>query len=138
MTKTAFIASDSGLISIETITYVDIDHLADNGYIDVTHGGQCSRITGFFAIEAVMMLKPSALEGRRLRWQKNVWFVHNVVAHPLMQFVALAADLVRPFSAILSKRMQKTAMNIHDLTVPVSQGFREKSLNSSRSSPEPG
>jgi len=42
-------------------------------------------LEGNDAIEALMLLKPSALEGRRLRWARNAWLVHNLIGHPLMQ-----------------------------------------------------
>lgn len=44
-------------------------------------------LKGNAAIEALMLLKPSALEGRRLRWVRNAWVLHNLVGHPLMQIL---------------------------------------------------
>ena len=126
MKKRDFIAADTALIPVDAVDYVDTEHLAEEGYIDVRHGGKSSRITGFFAIEAAMLLKPSALEGKRMRWQKRVWFVHNVVAHPLMQFIALAGDLVKPLSMRHAQNLYRAAMRVHDATVPVPTGFHQK------------
>ena len=121
-----FIAADKGLIPIDTIDYVDIDHLPEEGFIDVTHDGQVSRISDFFAIEAVMLLKPGALEGKRMRWQKRAWLKHNLVAHPVMQMMALAAEVTRPFSASASQKLYRAAMRLHDDSVPTPTGFRDK------------
>jgi hypothetical protein len=69
-------------------------------------GGQETEARGFDALEAVMALKPSALEGLRLHWNKNAWAVHNLVGHPVMQLLAFA-------------RCYKAAMWVHDATVPM-------------------
>lgn len=61
--------------------------------------------TGPDALEIVMLLKPSALEGRRMAWARRAWLVHNFLGHPLMQLLAL---LGRP----------DLGMRVHDATVP--------------------
>ena len=73
--------------------------------LTVHHGGIASVISGPDAIEAVMLLKPSALEGRRLRWVRHAWLLHNVIGHPLMQLFSLL-------------RMHRLALAVHDATVP--------------------
>ncbi len=64
-----------------------------------------TRLTGTDALEAVMTLKPSALEGRRLRWLKNRWAFHNMVGHPVMQILAWLG-------------FHNAAIRVHDRTVP--------------------
>jgi hypothetical protein len=126
MKQREIIAADKCLIPVDKIDYVDIDHLPEEGFIDVRHDGQVSRISGFFAIEAVMLLKPGALEGKRMRWQKRAWLMHNLVAHPLMQIMALAAEVTRPVSPSASQKLYRAAMRLHDETVPAPIGFRDK------------
>lgn len=60
---------------------------------------------GFDAIEAIWCLKPSAVEGRRLKWKKNAWAFHNVIAHPLMQLLAWCG-------------FKREAIYLHDVTTP--------------------
>lgn len=68
-------------------------------------GGLKYRATGNDAIEAVMALKPSALEGRGLKWNKNAWVLHNLVGHPGMQLLAWMG-------------FYKSAIRFHDWTTP--------------------
>ena len=63
------------------------------------------------AVELVMQLKPTLVEGHRLRWPKFVWFVHNTLGHPLMQALALVG-------------LHKWAFWVHDATVPTPKGRR--------------
>jgi hypothetical protein len=62
-------------------------------------------LDGFDAIEAVLLLAPQLLEGRRLRWRRHAWAIHNLIAHPAMQ---VAAWLGAP----------RIGMAIHDATIP--------------------
>ena len=45
-------------------------------------------VSGPDAIDLLMQVKPSALEGRRLRWIRNQWAIHNLIGHPLMQILS--------------------------------------------------
>lgn len=63
------------------------------------------KVSGIQAIDLLMEICPSALEGRRLRWIKRAWMVHNLVGHPLMQIASFFGQ-------------NKLAMRIHDMTVP--------------------
>jgi hypothetical protein len=75
------------------------------GMIIVHHDGQKSEITGSMAIEAIMQLKPSALEGKRLKWVKRAWMKHNFLGHPLLMFFALVGRV-------------DIGLRIHEATVP--------------------
>lgn len=66
------------------------------------------------ALELAMQVKPSILEGKRLKWPKFVWFIHNVFGHPLTQIFALF-------------KLYKLAFWIHDVTVPKPLGKKIKS-----------
>ena len=100
------------IISPEDVTFVDTSDL-ENLRVTVCHRDMETVVEGIQAIEIVMVFKPSALENRRLRWIKHSWAVHNLVGHPMMQVFAWAG-------------MYKTAMKIHDVTVPRPVGKREK------------
>jgi len=126
MKRPDFITADDGPVRADAVIRVDTTRMEREGFIEVHHERGTSRATGFFALEALMILKPSALEGKRLRWHKRAWFIHNVVAHPAMQFLALAGGVTRPFSESLSNRLYRQAMRVHDETVPVPVGFRNQ------------
>ena len=69
--------------------------------------------TDIHAIELIMAVKPSVLEGRKLKWARHVWSFHNLVAHPLMQILAFM-------------RFYNAAFWLHDVTVPKPIGKKEK------------
>lgn len=69
------------------------------------------KIEGLEAIDFMMIIKPSALEGRKLKYPKNIWIIHNLIAHPLMQILALLG-------------FTKKAIWLHDITVPKPIGMK--------------
>lgn len=73
--------------------------------VRVHHDGTVSVAEDINAIEAAMLLKPSVLEGRRMRWHRHVWAFHNIVAHPFMQLLAFVG-------------LHGAALAVHDRTVP--------------------
>lgn len=107
-----FLKAGEQLIPINLVESVDISAIEFGGVKIVYSEGKEAIAIGIDAIEAVMLLKPSALEGRRLRWQKNAWAFHNLVAHPLMQIMIWCG-------------FKKQAIRLHDATVPFPRGFRK-------------
>jgi hypothetical protein len=71
----------------------------------VTYSGKSYRAVGFDALEAVLAVKPSAIEGRRIKWRHSGWTFHNVVGHPLMQLLAWTG-------------FKRAAIRLHDATTP--------------------
>lgn len=93
------------LIPLHCVAWVDIESIESQiAYIGCLDGTRYT-VEGFDAIEVVMQLKPSALEGRRLKWRKNAWAFHNLVAHPLMQIMVWLG-------------YKKAAIRLHDGTTP--------------------
>ena len=103
-----WIVTPTCIISPEDVTFIDTSDL-ENLKVTVCHRDRETVVEGIQAIEVVMVYKPSALENRRLRWVKRAWAVHNLVGHPMMQVFAWMG-------------MYRTAMKIHDATVPVPIG----------------
>lgn len=111
MTHTASLKAQNDLIPINEVRRVDIARL-EQGEVDIhTFEGITYTALGFDAIEAVWVMKPSALEGRRLKWKKGAWAFHNVVAHPLVQVLAWFG-------------MTRRAVWLHDITTPKPRGFK--------------
>ena len=98
------IKAGNDLIAIDQVKRVRISDHVDNVLIVDQDGNQYIAL-GNDAIEAVMLLKPSALEGRRLKWRKHAWAFHNLVGHPVMQILAWL-------------RCYKAAIRFHDWTTP--------------------
>lgn len=59
-----------------------------------------------------MALCPAAVEGKRLRWARHVWAVHNLLGHPLLQVAAWL-------------KLHKLGFWLHDSTVPRPLGRRD-------------
>ena len=102
------------VIARRNVLAIDTSDLEDLRVVISTLSHGDVEVFGIQAIEAVMLLKPSALESRRLRWIKNAWAVHNLVGHPLMQVAAFFG-------------FYRIAMAIHDTTVPKPRGKRSSS-----------
>lgn len=83
----------------------------EQGFITIKANGKEYQAHGFDAIEAVMIFKPSALEGRRLKWRKNAWAFHNFIGHPIVQILAWLG-------------FKRQAVRFHDWTTPVPRGFK--------------
>jgi hypothetical protein len=111
MTAPIVLKAQDDLIPLYSIQRIDIERL-ENGEVDIiTYDGTTHTARGFDAIEAVWAIKPSAMEGRRLKWKKGAWAFHNLVAHPLMQLLAWCG-------------MTRRAIWLHDVTTPYPQGFK--------------
>lgn len=78
----------------------------------ITKTGKEYLATDLNALELMMQLRPSALEGKKLKYAKNVWLIHNFIGHPLMNIFAML-------------KFYKLAFWIHDVTVPKPTGFKK-------------
>lgn len=99
------------LIPVSEINSVDITKLEQEVVIVNHKNGEQYEARGFDAIEVVMVLKPSAVEGRRLKWNKNAWAFHNFIGHPIVQILAWFG-------------FKKQAVKFHDWTTPTPRGFK--------------
>lgn len=116
MNKRDFIKAGDTIVPIASVARVDISRIEKTGAVDITlKDGQVLTADDFDAFEAVMLLHPAALEGRRLRWAKNAWAFHNLVAHPLMQVMVWLG-------------FKRAAIRLHDMTVPKPAGLRVAKL----------
>lgn len=109
--KRAFIKAGDIMLPVRDIDSVDISRI-EQGVVTVVTRGQRYDAHDFDAFEIVMLLQPSALEGRRLKWAKNAWAFHNLVAHPMMQIMVWLG-------------FKKAAIRLHDATVPKPLGARQ-------------
>lgn len=99
-----FVKAGDDIIPVERIRRINIKDVEQQSITLYTDDGEYEA-KGFDAIEAVMLLKPSALEGRRLKWKKGAWAFHNLVGHPTMQVLAWLG-------------FYKQAIRVHDRTTP--------------------
>jgi hypothetical protein len=108
----AFVKAGNEVIRIADIERLDLSRL-EQGIVSVTCQDRTLEASDFDAFEILMLLHPSSIEGRRLKWAKNAWAFHNLVAHPLMQVMVWLG-------------FKKQAIRLHDATVPRPIGVRAR------------
>jgi hypothetical protein len=97
-----FVKVGRGAVAIDAIARIEVH---DDRVAIAMRDGTEHVLDGFDALEAVLLVAPQLLEGRRLRWLRHAWAVHNLIGHPAMQ---IAAWLGAP----------RLGIAIHDATVP--------------------
>lgn len=108
-----FIKLDNDLLSIDEISSVNYSKIETEYLVEITTKQNKTLIaTELNAIEVLMQLNPASLEGKRLKWAKRVWYVHNLVGHPVMQILAML-------------KFYDAAFWVHDITVPKPMGFKK-------------
>lgn len=101
-----FIHINDRLINSDVIDHVDCNHFMKYGFARVIYKNENSEcLYGPEAIDVIMRLCPSYLEGKQLKYVKHAWVIHNLLGHPLMQLLAWM-------------KLTKWAMKIHDITIP--------------------
>lgn len=100
-----YLRSDNDIFRSEDIINIDCTEIDELKIIIHLKTGKRLIATNIHAIEIIMCISPSIFEGRKLKWVKNAWIVHNLLGHPLMQIFAFF-------------RMYKTAFWVHDITIP--------------------
>lgn len=94
------------IIPMHRVVRVETDRLeSELTLVLVLDQGERIEAHGIDAVENVLLLKPSIVEGRRFRFAKRSWIIHNLIGHPLMQLLALVG-------------LTKLAMRVHDATTP--------------------
>jgi hypothetical protein len=94
------------ILPVSHITSVNLDDLEKTGCAIVTLVDErVLRLSIVDSYDLVMQIKPSALEGKRLKWLKNKWLIHNVIGHPVMQLLAFFG-------------FGKLGIKIHEATIP--------------------
>jgi len=90
---------DVGEIDLSNIESLEVVLLVKSPYV------KHLKLEGIDAINFIYRCYPNALEGKRLKWLKHRWIIHNLIGHPLMQLLSIF-------------KFYKTAMKIHDWTIP--------------------
>ena len=105
--RTRFVRLRDRLVAWEDIREIDLSKLESSGIVLVhTFGdGTSTELGGAEAIDLVMRVAPSFFEGRRFRWVRSGWALHNLLGHPLLQLLAWAGQT-------------RAGLRLHDATIP--------------------
>lgn len=95
------------LVPWDDIRRIDLDRLEASGVVRVYLRGEHSPIElgDAEAVDFVMRIAPSFIEGKRFRWMRWGWAVHNLLGHPLLQILAWAG-------------YRSLGLRVHDATIP--------------------
>jgi hypothetical protein len=113
---TPFIELNQKLIPVSLIKMVDVENLEAGSATVHLMNGSHEIAQGRDMFDLIMLLKPSALEGRRFKWIKQAWVIHNLIGHPGMQLLAWLG-------------FKRAAIRFHDATIPRPSGIKEKNLS---------
>ncbi len=115
-----FILIGEQVVALDTISRIDFSNIEDLRLRVDFKSGSAIDVIGIQVIDILMVVKPSALESRRMRWYRHIWSFHNLVGHPVMQVLAFF-------------KYYKAAIWVHDVTVPRPLGprhdFKHKANN---------
>lgn len=99
-----FVKAGAHLVAVDAVTSVDCSRI-EALEVTVHYRDGVDVAVGPDAIDVVMALRPSALEGKRLRFARHAWAVHNLVGHPLLQILVWLGA-------------RRLGMAVHEATVP--------------------
>lgn len=101
-----FVKFNTKLVNTDTIATVTYDDVATYHTVHVHYkNGDTETVAGLDATYLLLQLNPAALEGQALKFEKNAWAFHNLIAHPLMQIFSWLGFI-------------GLALRIHDATIP--------------------
>ncbi len=102
-----FIHFNNKIWNTDSIKFVNCDEYLERGTVSVhfVHNYQFEIVGGPEALNIIQTLCPAVLEGKRAKYVKNSWAIHNLIGHPLMQV----------FSWL---HLPALGIKIHDATIP--------------------
>lgn len=93
------------VVSVGSIESLDCSQLESFEVVATLRSGERVELQGQPALDLVMAVKPSAVEGKRFRFARHAWVFHNLVAHPGLQVLAWLG-------------YPKLGFKLHDSTIP--------------------
>ena len=106
-----FVKINQKLVNSKHLREIDCSRLESHVEVDVYYfyEQKPDTIAGQPAVDLLMQLNPSIIEGKRLKFIRHAWAFHNLFAHPVLQILSWA-------------RLTKLGMKVHDKTVPRPKG----------------
>lgn len=109
----AFVKIHGDLVNAAAIRSIDLSRVEELYIIVRLVDYTFVAVEGVEAVDLLMTLRPSSLEGRRLRWIRHWWAIHNLIGHPLMQILTWLG-------------LPRWGLWVHEATVPRPRGKRAK------------
>ena len=100
-----FLHFNGQIHNVDQIKFVDCTRFAQFSEITVHLTFRSEIVKGQEAVNVIMELCPSVLEGKQAKYARHAWAIHNLIGHPLMQIMAWL-------------HLPHLGIKIHDATVP--------------------
>ena len=100
-----FLHFNGQIHNVDQIKSVDCIRFAETGEITVHLVFSSEIVRSQEAVNVIMELCPSVMEGKEAKYARHAWAIHNLIGHPLMQIFA-------------SLHLPHLGIKIHDATVP--------------------
>ena len=101
-----FVHYNGKAVNTITIGSITFDSFVKYNYIRIHYlSGGIETVEGVEALNVLMTLVPGALEGKRAKYHRHAWAIHNLIGHPLMQVCSWL-------------KLTALGIKIHDATVP--------------------
>lgn len=108
-----YVEINSQIIKTSDIKQIDLSNLISETINVILEDGTKHIVNGFDALEIIYLVHPSSLEGNnKIKFNKHMWAIHNLIAHPVMQLLAWC-------------KQYKRAIWIHDITIPKPIGYKK-------------
>lgn len=102
----SFVHYNGKIVNTHDISSIIFEELTTKGQILVKRIGATEEVvSGIEAVNLVMRLCPEALEGKKLKYLRHRWAIHNLFGHPLMQLLSWL-------------HLTRLGLKIHDITIP--------------------
>lgn len=111
MPATTYFKASDRVFPLSALVWADFSEIEMLRVVVQLADGEKVEARGIDALELAMCTKPAVLEGKRLRWARWAWLVHNLIGHPLMQVLAAV-------------KAYRWAFYVHDKTVPKPLGAK--------------
>lgn len=101
-----FINIGDKIYNASQISWIDCKNYINKQYITIRFAeGEWMTVSGVEALNIIQRLCPNILEGKRAKYIKHAWALHNLVGHPGMQLAAFLG-------------FTKLSLWLHDITLP--------------------
>lgn len=102
-----FLSFNYKIVSSNRIAEIFCNKYLSEDYVIVTYRDNLDIefVKGVEALNLIMALAPNVLEGKRGKYRKHAWAIHNLIGHPLMQIFSWLG-------------LAEAAIKVHDLTIP--------------------
>ena len=100
-----FVHFNGHIHNVKSIKSIDCSQFSKTNQVRVSIEFRQEIVSGQEAVNLLMELCPSVLEGQQAKYHRHAWAIHNLIGHPLMQI----------FSWL---HLPALGLKIHDVTVP--------------------